>query len=123
MVGSLYEKAGTLGDSRMEFVCGGPSARNLTICKVGAFAPGPEAADGSTLEKMRRKLLELGAGAFNSLATFSMVRVSEDYWIRYSTGDFPYHLKRISDCGGKPVERHWRQFTSNGTERPYVEKD
>lgn len=123
LVGRAYEAAGTVGDSHMEFVCGGPSQTNLTICKVGAF-PGPEKAPESKIEQWRRKLLELGADAFNSLAAFSMVRVNEDYWIRYSLGDkFPYHLKRISDCNGKPVERHWRQFLSNGTERPYVEKD
>jgi len=123
MVGRAYEAAGTAGDSHMEFVCGGPSPDDLTICKVGA-SPGPDVADQPYLEKLRRQLLDLGAQAFNSLATFAMVRVNKDYWIRYSLGDsFPYHLKRIVDCDGKPVERHWRQFVSNGTDAPYVEKD
>jgi len=122
-VGFLYEEAGTVGDSHMEFVCGGPDPENLTVCKVGA-STGPEMAEQSWFKLLPKNLRDLGAQAFNALAKFSMVKVNEDYWIRYSLGSrFPYHLKRISDCRGQPVARHWDQFTSNGTAAPYHQRD
>lgn len=62
--------------------------------------------------------------AFNKAAKFSMVKVNSDYWMRYSLdGIYPYHLKRIIGCNGRPVQPHWKQFLSNGKERPQVIED
>jgi len=120
-MGKQYELVGTKANSNMEFVCGGPSVDDLTICKVGAST----GSDGTALYKSFMKTFAAAGGqAFNALANFAMVKVSADYWIRYSLSDgsYPYFLKRIVGCNGSPGP-YWDLFMSNGTGVPPREKD
>lgn len=120
-MGVAYAEVGTKANSNMEFVCGGPSPDDLTICKVGA-STGP---DGTAYYKTFMNMFA-GAGgqAFNAMANFAMVRVNENYWIRYSLSDgsYPYYLKRIVGCDGKPGP-YWDLFMSNGMGVPPRDKD
>merc|ERR1712050_645009 len=54
-----------------------------------------------------------------------MVRVNENYWIRYSLNDgsYPYYLKRIVNCDGSRVQPNWDLYMSNGTGIPPRTKD
>jgi len=121
VVGRTYAAGGVAIDSHMEFVCGG-NGPTFTICKLGASA-GPD-VKANALDKTLDRMRSAGASAFNLLADFSMVKISPDAWIRYSTKtNFPYYLKRIVDCNGKKVSPHWDQFVSNGTAKPVSQPD
>jgi len=121
LIGRTYEATGTAADSHMEFVCGG-SIDNFTICKLGASA-GPD-MNSDLFDRTLDRFRTVGTSAFNMFAEFSMVKVSPDAWIRYSTKtNFPYYLKRIVDCNGNKFYPHWDEFISGGTAKPVFQPD
>merc|ERR1712187_26712 len=105
----------------MEFVCGGPSPDYFQICKVGAST----GADGiAWYKEFGEAFAEAGGQSFNAMATFTMVKVSKDYWIRYSLSDgsYPYFLKRIWNCDGTKGP-YYDLYMSDGKGVPPRNKD
>merc|ERR1712228_681687 len=85
----LYALVSTLSNQHMEFVCGGASADNLTVCKLGSS----QGLVSSAWNQLRKWF---NTDPFNIVWQFSMVKVNGDSWIRYSFGhNHQYYLKRI----------------------------
>jgi hypothetical protein len=113
----LYAQVGTIINQNMEFVCGGASADNLTVCKLGAS----QGLVSSAWNQLREWFI---ADPFNIAWKFSMVKVNSDSWIRYSFGDsHQYYLKRIINCDGKEHTQHMKRFLSNGSAEPDRQAD
>lgn len=92
---------------RYEMVCGGREPGRLTICKMGP-----------RLDFFPQRLLAKILGMAVFPLEWSMVRITDDLWVRYSlwpvTRNSPpdkYYVKRIVNCDGYPG-RYWSQYSS-----------
>eukprot|EP00928_Gymnodinium_smaydae_P064675 TRINITY_DN47952_c0_g1_i1.p1 TRINITY_DN47952_c0_g1~~TRINITY_DN47952_c0_g1_i1.p1 ORF type:complete len:508 (+),score=49.30 TRINITY_DN47952_c0_g1_i1:87-1610(+) len=116
----VYEEIAVRSNFHYEYVCGGDTPSNLTICKIGSYM-GPQQGNTTGLIDA---IKQASVQAYNLYSRSSSVQVDANYWIRYVKSGFEkYHIKRIIDCNGLPVEPNWQQFVSGGTKSPVDRKD